>query len=390
MLRCTGGVVVHGFHMSDEERGEIWRLTRQGMSVRALARHLGRSTGSIQGYMKLTGGVRPRVRSRSAIRLSVEEREEIFGGVAAGESLRSIGRRLGRSPSTISREIERNGGAKRYRPQRADAQAWARACRPKVCKLAGHEPLRALVAQKLDQDWSPQQISGWLAFTFPDDPEMRVSHETIYLTLFVQARGALKRELTEHLRSRRIMRRGRARVKSGHGQGQITGTLHISERPAEAEDRAVPGHWEGDLLIGTRDSQIATLVERTSRFVMLVELAHGKGSEAVTTALARHVLTLPEQLRRSLTWDRGLEMAKHAQFTIDTGVQVYFCDPRSPWQRGSNENTNGLLRQYLPKLTSMAGIDQEQLDAIANKLNTRPRQTLGWMTPSAKLEQVLR
>ena len=381
---------MRSFHLSEDEKSEIWLLTRQGTSVRAVSRRLRRSVASVRGYMELTGGVRPPVRQRAVNRLSVEEREEIFHGLATGESLRSIARRLGRSPSTISREVQVNGGRRRYRPSRADADAWRRACRPKPCKLAVNARLRTLVEEKLADDWSPQQIAGWLVAEFPDDPELRVSHETIYLTLFVQARGALRRELTAHLRTGRLIRRSRHSTAHGHGRGQIVNAVAISERPAEAADRAVPGHWEGDLLIGTRNSQIATLVERQTRFVMLVQLPDGKTTEAVVDALARHIQTLPDQLRRSLTWDRGLEMADHKRFTVATGVQVYFCDPKSPWQRGSNENTNGLLRQYFPKRASMAHFSQDDLDAIAAKLNRRPRQTLGFLTPSQKLVEVLR
>ena len=376
--------------MSVAETVEIWRLLRAGVSFREIGRQLGRSDASIHAYVSVTGGVRPRERTRAAVRLSACEREEISRGLAAGESLRCIAARLGRAPSTVSREVARNGGSGRYRAEASERAAWARACRPKRCKLAGNQRLRETVAGKLAEDWSPQQISRWLVRTFPDEPEMRVSHETIYLTLFVQARGALKRELAAHLRTRRMMRRSKAHTARGHGRGQIVDAIAISQRPAEVEDRAVPGHWEGDLLIGSGHSQIATLVERSTRFVMLVQLPKGRSTEHVVDALAAHVQTLPTQLRRSLTWDRGLELADHKRFTIDTGVQVYFADPKSPWQRGSNENTNGLLRQYFPKGTSIAGFTQEQLDEVAAKLNGRPRQTLDWMTPSEKLSEVLR
>jgi IS30 family transposase len=336
--------------------------------------------------MELTGGIRPPVRRRAANRLTVSEREELFAGLAAGESLRSIARRLGRAPSTISREVQANGGRRGYRPSRADG----RACRPQACKLGVNERLRALVEEKLADDWSPQQITGWLVAELPDDPELRVSHETIYLTLFVQSRGALRRELTAHLRTGRVIRRVRHSTVHGHGRGQIVDAVKFPERPAEVTDRAVPGHWEGDLLVGDRRSQIDTLIERQTRFLMLVHLPNGKTTEAVVDALARHVQTLPEQLRRSLTWDRGLELADHKRFTVATGVQVYFCDPKSPWQRGSNENTNGLPRQYFPKRASMAQYSQDDLDTIAAKLNGRPRQTLGFLTPSQKLAEVLR
>ena len=376
--------------MSVAEKLEIWRLVRAGVSFRVIGRQLGRSDASIHQYVGLTGGIRPRERTRAAVRLSACEREEISRGLAAGESLRCIAGRLGRAPSTVSREVARNGGHRRYRAADSDRVAWARASRPKRCKLASNQRLREAVAGKLGEDWSPQQISGWLVREFPDEPEMRVSHETIYLTLFVQSRGSLRRELATHLRTRRMMRRSKTHTARGHGRGQIVDAIAISERPAEVEDRAVPGHWEGDLLIGSGRSQIATLVERSTRFVMLVRLPNGRSTEHVVDALAAHVQTLPNQLRRSLTWDRGLELADHKRFTIDTGVKVYFCDPKSPWQRGSNENTNGLLRQYFPKGTSLAGFTQEQLDEVAAKLNGRPRQTLAWMTPSEKLDEVLR
>jgi IS30 family transposase len=378
------------FHMSDAEKAEIWRLTRQGLPVRVVCRRIGRASGSVRGYLARSGGVRPPVRRRAPDRLTLPEREEIFAGLVAGLSLRAIAARLGRAPSTVSREVAGNGGRVGYRPTRAENAAWLRASRPKPAKLAANSRLRTVVEEKLAEDWSPQQIAGWLGREFAEEPEMQVSHETIYLSLFVQARGALKRDLTTHLRSRRVMRRPRTRSGHGHGQGQIVDAISIRERPAEAEDRAVPGHWEGDLLLGSGHSQIATLVERHTRFVMLIALPKGKVSEHVVDALARQVQTLPVQLRRSLTWDRGLELAEHKRFSIATGVKVYFCDPRSPWQRGSNENTNGLLRQYFPKRSSVARFTQADLDAIAAKLNGRPRQTLEWLTPSQKLAEVLR
>jgi IS30 family transposase len=313
------------------------------------------------------------------------EREEISRGMAAAESLRAIARRLGRAPSTISREIRRHGGRPQYRAAAADARAWQRAARPKRCRLATQPRLRALVAAKLRADWSPQQIAAWLMTTYPDDPTRHVSHETIYRTLYVQARGALKQELTAHLRRRRRMRHRRRVTPRGHGPGQIPDTISISERPASAADRAVPGHWEGDLLAGTTSSHIATLVERQSRYVLLVRLT-ASDSSTVVRALARRIRTLPTSLKQSLTWDCGKEMAQHKRFTVATDVQVYFCDPHSPWQRGSNENTNGLLRQYFPKGMDLTHITQRQLDAVALKLNTRPRQTLGWKTPARVLE----
>ncbi|MCA1835600.1 MAG: IS30 family transposase, partial [Actinobacteria bacterium] len=335
------------------------------------------------------GGVQPRPRHRAEYQLRLVEREEISRGLAAGLSVRRIAAGLGRCPSTVSREVARNGGRAGYRAAAAEEAATARACRPKPCKLATTPRLRAIVEDKLRDDWSPEQISRWLRRTFPDRPELQVSHETIYLSLFVQARGLLRKELTAHLRSKRMVRRGKTISARGHGKGQIVGAVHISERPAEVEDRAVPGHWEGDMLLGARFTQIATLVERQSRFVLLIKLPT-RSTDDVVPAIAAHIQTLPEQLRKTLTWDRGNEMAKHAQFTIDTGVQVYFCDPRSPWQRGTNENTNGLLRQYFPKRTTLAGISQADLDLVAAKLNRRPRKTLDWLSPAEKITEVLR
>lgn len=326
---------------------------------------------------------------RSPLRLSLAEREEISRGVAAGESLRSIARRLGRAPSTVSREVAVNGGARRYRAVVADRAALKRARRPKPAKLAIHPELCALVESKLELRWSPQQISGWLSETFADRPEMQVSHETIYLSLFVQSRGALRKELTRYLRRGQATRRPRGRRAYDGGRGKIRAMVHISERPAEAEDRAVPGHWEGDLVFGTAHSAMATLVERHSRFVMLVGLPNGHTADVVADALSAKIAELPERLRGSITWDQGKEMARHARFSVDTGVPVYFCDPHSPWQRGTNENTNGLLRQYFPKRTPLP-LDQAALDAVADELNGRPRQTLGWKTPSQVLDQALR
>jgi len=327
--------------------------------------------------------------NRSPLRLSLAEREEISRGIVAGDSLRLIACRLGRSPSTVSREVTRNGERRGYRACRADRAALRNMRRPKVAKLVRCGRLRAVVAEKLELCWSPQQIAGWLVEAFPDDPEMRVSHETIYLSLFVQTRGALRKELTRHLRLRHSARRpGGNRLRNG--QGDIPAIVNIRERPAEANDRAVPGHWEGDLLFGKRMKAIATLVERKTRFVMLIALPNGHTADVVADALAHKIVELPEQLRRSLTWDQGKEMASHARFTNETGVPVYFCDPSSPWQRGSNENTNGLLRQYFPKRTEIAHYTQAELDAVAAQLNGRPRQTLGWKTPSQALDEVLR
>jgi IS30 family transposase len=375
--------------MSEAEKTLIWNQIRDGVSFRVIGRQLGRSNATVRDYVGATGGVRPAARRRAPGQLCNAEREEISRRLAVGLSLRAIAKALGRSPSTVCREVKRNGGRRHYRATRAEEAAWVRSRRPKRCKLATNIRLRTAVEAKLELDWSPEQVARWLVRSFPDEPEMRVSHETIYLSLFVQARGALRKQLAAHLRSERVMRRSKAHSSRGHGRGQIVDAVTISERPAEVADRAVPGHWEGDLLLGGARSQIATLVERHTRFVMLVALPDGRSTEHVVDRLAAHVKTLPAQLRRSLTWDRGLELAEHARFTIDTGVQVYFCDPKSPWQRGSNENTNGLLRQYFPKGRRIDH-SQDELDAIAARLNDRPRKTLGWLSPSEKLEEVLR
>ncbi len=373
---------------TEAEIVEVWDRRQAGELTRSIARRLGRHGSSIRRVFEDAGGVRPARRHRPTRHLSLVEREEISRGIAGGEPLRSIAEGMGRAPSTVSREVARNGGRLRYRAHRADAAAWGRARRPKVCKLATNRQLHEAVVDKLRDFWSPQQISGWLRRAYPDDQEMRVSHETIYVTLFIQARGGLKRELTRHLRTRRANRRPQGKRPSS-GKGHIVDKVMISQRPAEIEDRAVPGHWEGDLLMGRRQTAIGTLVERWSRYVMLFRLPDGNTAEAVRVALAATVQRLPEQLWKSLTWDQGKEMAQHAQFTIDTGVQVYFCDPRSPWQRGSNENTNGLLRQYFPKGTNMSLLTQADLDEAARSLNGRPRQTLEWMSPSEKLAEAL-
>ena len=375
--------------LSELERWRIAELSAQGWTTRLIAKEVGRGHGVVAkrlGLMRRPPMPEP---VRSALRLSLAEREEISRGVAGGESLRAIARRLGRASSTVSREVAANGGRRRYRACRADKAAVRRMRRPKVSKLATCSRLRAVVEDKLELRWSPTQISGWLVDTFPDDPEMRVSHETIYLSLFVQSRGALRKELTRYLRSGHSTRRPKGHTVM-NGQGQLRGTLNISERPAEANDRAVPGHWEGDLLMGKGMRAIATLVERKTRFVMLIALPNGHAADVVADALAEKIVELPEQLRRSLTWDQGKEMAAHARFTVKTGLPVYFCDPRSPWQRGSNENTNGLLRQYFPKRTEISHYTQAELDAVAAELNGRPRQTLGFKTPSHALDEALR
>jgi transposase, IS30 family len=368
---------------SEEERQTIWDMREAGVPVKRIARHLGRQNVSLRKFIADAGGKRPTPRQRSELRLSLEEREEISRGLAAGDSIRTIAESLGRSPSTVCREVNANGGRRKYRALVADRAACRRALRPKRAKLAQCRRLRRVVERKLEAKWSPQQISAWLASQYPDRPEMQVSHETIYQSLFVQSRGALRKELHSCLRTGRAMRRAKAYVKANHiGQGKIKDMVMISERPAEVKDRAVPGHWEGDLIFGKKMTSVGTLVERHSRYVILLKLPNGHNAEAVRKAMTKRVLTLPAQLRRSITWDQGCEMAQHVQFTIDTGVQIYFCDPKSPWQRGSNENTNGLLRQYLPKASDLSQATQRELDAIARSLNTRPRQTLGWMTPS--------
>jgi IS30 family transposase len=378
-----------GERLSELERWRIAELSARGLPSRVIGKEIGRAQRTV--WNEIARSRRPVVPEpmRSPLRLSVVEREEVSRGLAGGESLRAIARRLGRSPSTISREVVANGGRRRYRACRADKAALRRARRPKPSKLASCDRLRKVVEEKLELRWSPAQISGWLVDEFPDDPEMRVSHETIYVSLFVQSRGALRKELTRYLRSGHTNRRPRGHAVM-NGQGQLRGTLNISERPAEADDRAVPGHWEGDLLMGKRMHAMATLVERKTRFVMLIALPNGHAADVVADALAAKIVELPEQLRRSLTWDQGKEMAAHARFSVETGVPVYFCDPRSPWQRGSNENTNGLLRQYFPKRTEIAHYTQADLDGVAAELNGRPRQTLGWKTPSQALDEALR
>jgi len=367
---------------SEEERQTIWDMREAGVPVKRIAKHLGRQNVSLRKFIADAGGKRPTARQRSELRLSLEEREEISRGLAAGDSIRAIAEALGRSPSTVCREVNANGGRRKYRALVADRAASRSALRPKRAKLAECRRLRGVVERKLEARWSPQQISAWLALEYPDRPEMQVSHETIYQSLFVQSRGALRKELHSCLRSGRAMRRAKAYTKGNVGQGQLRNMVMISERPAEVKDRAVPGHWEGDLIFGKKMTSIGTLVERHSRYVILLKLPNGHGAEAVRKAMTKRILTLPAQVRRSITWDQGKEMAEHVRFTVETGVQIYFCDPKSPWQRGSNENTNGLLRQYLPKSSDLSQATQRELDAIARSLNTRPRQTLGWMTPS--------
>jgi len=373
------------WRLSPAEKMDIWHRWRCGQSQHEIGRACGRPHPTIRKLLLPSGGIPPLARCRSRLALTLAEREDISRGIASGSTIREIASRLRRSASTVSREVARHGGRPAYRAHDADRQAWVSALRPKSCLLARNRKLRDIVASKLILDWSPEQIAGWLKSRYPNNESMRVSHETIYRSLFMQARGVLKKELMEHLRSKRRMRRSRHWSEHGHARGQIVDAISIRERPAEAEDRAIPGHWEGDLLVGAKNSYIATLVERHSRFLMLIKVP-GKETEAVVAALSQHVRKLPATLRRSLTWDRGLEMAKHKEFTVATNVQVYFCDPQSPWQRGTNENTNLLLRQYFPKGTDLSVYSQAQLDQVSLRLNQRPRKTLGFETPASKLQ----
>jgi IS30 family transposase len=371
--------------LSAIDKREIWSRWKAGQTLHEIGRAYGKCHNTIRAVLLPRGGIPPLARRRSRLALTFSEREDISRGLASRSSIREIAGGLHRAASTVSREIARHGGRPAYRAFAADQQAWNAALRPKRCLLAVNSELRDLVASKLMLDWSPEQIAGWLKTQYPQDESMRVSHETIYRSLFIQARGALKKELMDYLRSKRRMRRSRHSSEHGHSRGQIVDAVSIRERPAEAEDRAIPGHWEGDLLAGGKNSYIATLVERHSRFLMLVKVP-SKETEPVVAALSEHVRQLPATLRRSLTWDRGLEMAKHKEFTVATDVQVYFCDPQSPWQRGSNENTNLLLRQYFPRGTDLAPITQAQLDQVSLRLNQRPRKTLGFQTPADKLQ----
>lgn len=375
-----------GRNLSNAERLEIRVLYAAGVPVKQIPVRVGRDLRSVQHLLAQTGGLPPRAAARSPRRLSLVEREEISRGLQVGESYREIARRLGRAPSTVSREVRAGGGRVRYRAWRAELRRDRAARRPRTAKLRGNTRLRRAVDELLRQRWSPEQIARRLRHDHPDEPEMWVSHETIYQSLFVQGRGALRAELTRYLRTGRVRRRPHDRIAAG---GQLRDMILISERPAEVEDRAVPGHWEGDLLVGAFNrSAIATLVERQTRYVLLVAL-ESRSPEHVRDALARQILTLPEQLRRTLTWDRGKEMARHVAFTVDTGVQVYFCDPHSPWQRGSNENTNGLLRQYFPKGSDLSRFTQAELDGVAAELNGRPRQTLGWLKPAEAFAELV-
>ena len=373
------------FGLSAVEKSNIWSRWKTGQSLHEIGRAFDKPHTSIRHLLLPRGGIPPAARRRSRLSLTLAEREDISRGISSGSPLREIARGLNRAASTVSREVIRHGGRPAYRAHVADDRAWDSALRPKKCLLAVNHELGNIVASKLILDWSPEQISGWLKAQYPDDEGMHVSHETIYRSLFIQARGALKKELIDHLRSKRRMRRSRHASVHGHSQGRIVDAISIRERPAEVEDRAIPGHWEGDLLAGAKNSYIATLVERHSRFAMLIKVP-SKETEAVVAALTQQVRKLPATLKRSLTWDRGLEMAKHKDFTVATNVQVYFCDPQSPWQRGTNENTNLLLRQYFPRGTDLSDYSQAQLNQVALRLNQRPRKTLGFQTPASKLQ----
>ena len=373
-------------YYTESQKALMWERWQKGDSLQQIAQLFDRNHTSVEGILVRTGGIRPAQRHRSRLALTLAEREEISRAVAAGHSIRSMATLLGRAPSTISREIQRNGGQQWYRASQADQAAWDRAQRPKPCKLVQNRSLAGIVAGRLQSLWSPEQIAGWLKRTYPDDEARQVSHETIYRSLFIQARGALKKELLQHLRRTRVMRRSRHHTQKTGTHGRIVDAVSISERPATTEDRALPGHWEGDLLFGSRDSQIATLVERHTRYVMLVKVP-GKDTETVINALIKNARKLPQELYKSLTWDRGKEMAAHKRFTLATDIKVYFCDPQSPWQRGTNENTNGLLRQYFPKGNDLSGYSQAKLNAVARKLNERPRKTLDYETPAERFSQ---
>ena len=375
-----------GYGFTNAQRQELWDRYQRGESLKAIARALGKRSSSIYNHLRPSGGIRPVSRKRSRLALTSAEREEISRGIVAGQSIREIARILGRAASTVSREVRRNGGRARYRAVEADKSAWDRGRRPKQCKLALNGRLARLVASKLKMNWSPEQIAGWLKAEYPRDERYHVSHETIYQSLFIQARGALKKELTAHLRSQRTIRRSKHSKSKGVGQGEIKDIVSIRERPASVEDRAVPGHWEGDLIAGSKNTHIATLVERKTRYVMLAKV-NSRDTKTVIKALIKQSKKLPKELYKSLTWDRGKELAGHKEFSLATNIKVYFCDPKSPWQRGSNENTNGLLRQYFPKRTDLSVHSQAHLNKVARQLNERPRKTLGFRTPAQKFNE---
>lgn len=373
-------------YFTSEQKSEIWDRWQRGGSMSSIGRGFDRESSSIYPLLSRTGGIRPAVRKRSRLALTLIEREAISRGIAALRSIRSIARELCRPASTVSREVNRNGGYDEYRAADADHQAWVRALRPKLCKLAGNKHLQRVISNKLTIHWSPEQIAGWLKRKYPNKEHKRVSHETIYRSLFVQARGVLKKELMQYLRSKRTIRRSRHASLKRDGLGQIKDAVSIRERPASVEDRAVPGHWEGDLIGGSKNSYIATLVERHTRYVMLAKVAN-KDTQSVVSALIKQSQKLPRELYKSLTWDRGKELSDHKRFTLATDIDVYFCDPQSPWQRGSNENTNRLLRQYFPKGTDLSEHSQVHLNKIARQLNERPRKTLQFETPADRFNQ---
>ena len=373
-------------YFTEKQKAEIWDRWQRGESMSSIGRLFDRNSSSIYPLLARTGGIRPPERRRSRLAMTLAEREEISRGLKAKLSFRSIARQLRRAPSTISREVRRNGGRRVYRAASADLAAWDRAKRPKPCKLAGQPQLCQTIAEKLVRKWSPQQIAGWLKREHPNDEGARVSHETIYRSLFIQARGVLKKELLAHLRATRAIRRSRHASLKRDGLGQIKDAISIRERPAAVEDRAIPGHWEGDLIAGSKNSFIATLVERRTRYVMLAKVG-GKETQTVVAALTAQVQHLPRELRQTLTWDRGKELADHKSLTLATDLDIYFCDPQSPWQRGTNENTNRLLRQYFPKGTDLSVHTQEHLNAVARELNERPRKTLNYFSPAEKFQE---
>ena len=373
-------------YYTETDKTLMWDRWQKGESLNSIARYFGCGHSSIQRVFARTGGIRPAPRHRSRLALTLSEREEISRGVVAGQSVRAIAASLGRAPSTVSREINRNGGRRQYRASKADQAAWDRTHRAKSCKLKKNRELARIVAEKLQLQWAPRQIAGWLKYQYPDDENHQVSHETIYKSLFIQARGALKKELIKHLRRSRGLRRSRHHTQKTANHGRISNTVSIRERPAEVEDRAVPGHWEGDLIMGSNGSQIATLVERHTRYVMLARVK-SKDTETVINALIKQAHKLPRELYKSLTWDRGKEMADHQRFSLATDLKVYFCDPQHPWQRGSNENTNGLLRQYFPQGMDLSNVHQNRLNAVARRLNERPRETLNFRTPAERFSQ---
>jgi IS30 family transposase len=375
--------------MTEAEKAEVWRRRAEGEPVPMIARHMGRDRGAVRQLVKATGGIPPRTPKRSRRELTDREREELSRGLARGESCRAMAGRLGRLHSTLSREVGRNGGRESYRAAEADVAAVGRRRRPKPGKLADSPALRAEVEARLELDWSPKQISAWLKREYSDSPQMQISPETIYVSLYVQGRGSLRAELTKHLRTQRSFRRAKNEIRR-QGPKMLPDPILISQRPAEANDRAVPGHWEGDLLFGTPTTAVGTLVERSTRYLMLFVLARGPRAQAVREGIAASIVKLPLSLRRSLAWDQGAEMSQHQRFTVETGLAVYFCDPGSPWQRGTNENTNGLLRQYFPKNRTLAHVTQAELDRVADELNGRPRETLGWRTPAEALAELLK